>query len=131
MARPGRNQSWRREPKGKEEVKSSTDRTDARARMKLDELRPIPGFEGIYSVTEDGRVWSHTRAVRGKCESLRLLKGRWLKPSKDTCGYPLVTLRSGNRDFPMNVHRAVALAWLPNPLGARTQFGARKRKRAA
>lgn len=27
----------------------------------LDELRPIPGFEHAYSITRDGRVWSHIK----------------------------------------------------------------------
>ncbi len=26
------------------------------------ELRPIPGYEGIYGVTRDGRVWSYPKA---------------------------------------------------------------------
>ncbi len=31
------------------------------------ELRDVPGYEGQYGVTRDGRVWSHARTwVNGK-----------------------------------------------------------------
>ena len=24
-------------------------------------MKPVPGFEGIYSITEDGLIWSHLK----------------------------------------------------------------------
>jgi hypothetical protein len=45
-----------------------------------EELRPIPGYDGSYSITRDGRVWSHPKAPpagkRGRNHG-----GRWLAAS--------------------------------------------------
>lgn len=84
--------------------------------MKLDELRPIPGFEGIYSVTADGRVWSHARFKRGRGESLCMQRGRWLKFDQ-TQGYLRAPLNSDGRTRFVKVHRLVSEAYLPNPDG--------------
>ncbi len=83
----------------------------------LDELRAVPGFEGFFSVTRDGRVWAHARSwVRGK-GSPGSHEGHWMKPVLDKTGYHRVRISLGPvRHFP-SVHRLVALAWLPNPLG--------------
>lgn len=78
----------------------------------FDELRPIPGYEGLYSVTRDGRVWSHARTYR---RSLRWRDGRWLTPSLERAGYLLVKLTNGDRGLTQKVHRLVASAWIPNP----------------
>jgi len=37
-------------------------------------MKPIPMFEGRYSVTEDGTIWSH-------------ISNRFLKPTVDKDGY--------------------------------------------
>ncbi|ELW7867578.1 endodeoxyribonuclease, partial [Escherichia coli] len=49
--------------------------------MSLEVGEYIPGYEGKYSVTKDGRVYSH-------------LRGRFLNPSPDNKGYLRVTLCS-------------------------------------
>lgn len=66
------------------------------------DLRPIPGFEGHYSVTRDGRVWSHKWS------------GLLLKPMKNATGYLFVSLSMGGKPRHFLVHRLVALAWIPN-----------------
>lgn len=73
------------------------------------EVRPIPGFEGLYSVSRDGRVWSHAKTM-----GLSRHGGRWLKPGLN-CGYPVVALFKDQKQSMTAVHRAVAMAWLPNP----------------
>jgi hypothetical protein len=82
----------------------------------MNELRPIPGFEGRYSVTNDGQVFSHPKtrapgAVGGLCHD-----GRWLKPRVNDNGYLRVSLmRTGTkRSSLFFVHALVALAWVPN-----------------
>lgn len=70
-----------------------------------DELRPIPGFEGAYSVTIDGRIWSHTRNRR---------RGQWMTPAVNSRGYLSTVFHLGAKPYPMLVHQAVALAWVPN-----------------
>lgn len=67
------------------------------------EMRPIPGFEDVYSVTIDGRIWSHRNG------------GRWLKPIKHSAGYLTVNLYLDQQCIRMLTHRAVAMAWLPPP----------------
>lgn len=66
-----------------------------------DELRQIPGYEGLYSVTRDGRVWMHSY-------------GRW-KVGRILYGYPRTSLCRAGRKVNFAIHRAVALAWIPNP----------------
>lgn len=65
------------------------------------ELRPVEGYEGRYSVTADGRVWSHIRDA-------------WLRPGGNKTGYLSVILHDGSKRKTMSVHRLVALAWVPN-----------------
>lgn len=74
------------------------------------EVRPISGFEGLYSVTRDGRVWSHAkRYARGHHG------GKWLKPGLGTTLYLLVVMTKDGRQHTAKVHRLVGLAWIPNP----------------
>lgn len=72
-------------------------------------VRPIPGFEGRYSVSRDGRVWSHAKTM-----GLSRHGGRWLRAGLNS-GYKVVSLFKDEKQHMLAVHRAVALAWLPNP----------------
>ncbi|WP_427183567.1 HNH endonuclease [Bordetella bronchialis] len=76
-------------------------------------VRPIPGYEGLYSVTEEGRVWSEVRSVPHKYSRMILVGGKWLTPARRRDGYLYVPLlRNAVQKF-APVHRLVALAWLP------------------
>lgn len=69
------------------------------------EMRPIPGYEGIYSATTDGRIYRHTTEKR---------KGYFLKLRTSTVYQRVPIWKEGERvDY--YVHRLVALAFLPNP----------------
>lgn len=75
-------------------------------------LRPVIGFEGRYSVTEGGRVWSEPRVgLRGP------MGDKWLKLSLAAHGYLTVNLYPLGSTKPKHclVHRLVASAWLPPP----------------
>lgn len=50
--------------------------------MLSETAKDIAGYEGKYSVTTDGRVYSHSRV--DACG--RLQKGRWLKPVNHSDG---------------------------------------------
>ena len=66
--------------------------------------RDIEGYEGLYQVSDKGRV-----------KSLWFEKERILKPVKDGWGYLFVRLYK-NRDIKMcKVHRLVAMAFISNP----------------
>ena len=67
-------------------------------------MKDILGYEGQYSVTKDGKVYSHKRK-------------RFLKPT-NLKGYLRVKLRDSNNNQKINnklVHRLVAQAFIPNP----------------
>lgn len=62
--------------------------------------KPIPGYEGLYEVTECGEVHS-------------LLSGKILKSTPDTKrGYQRIWLYKNGTRKELYVHRAVALAWV-------------------
>ena len=70
----------------------------------------IRGFEGKYSITRDGRIYSHPRKGR--------ITGRFLIPQEIKGGYLRVMLRDSRTDLDrcrFIVHRLVAQAFLPNP----------------
>lgn len=86
------------------------------------EARPVQGFEGVYSVTADGQVWSHPRKVAAKAGWHRMTKLRRLKRIENHNGYWYVNLYTPEgKQVRMFVHRLVAMAWLPPPTEGRDQ----------
>lgn len=78
-------------------------------------MREIPGFDGLYGVTSDGRVWSTARSSITKTGVQKWLRGKWLKAQINQNGYVVVrVLRPDSGTVLLRVHRAVALAWIPN-----------------
>jgi hypothetical protein len=65
---------------------------------------PIPGYEELYEITEDGRVWSITNGI-------------WLKNTcnKHTHGYVKVQLCKDGSTKVFRVHRLVACCFIENP----------------
>ncbi|EAA7136706.1 helix-turn-helix domain-containing protein [Salmonella enterica subsp. enterica serovar Beaudesert] len=79
--------------------------------MLSETAKDIAGYEGKYSVTTDGRVYSHSRV--DACG--RLQKGRWLKPVNHSDGYLYVNLRDKGTLKKHYIHRVVAAAFIDNP----------------
>lgn len=79
--------------------------------MKLEDQpcqwKPIPGYEGFYSVSDTGLVRSHPRSGTS-------LKGGFLKQHK-VKGYMQVWLSKENRTKKLSVHRAVLMAFCRLP----------------
>lgn len=71
------------------------------------ELRDIPGYEGRYAATTDGRIWSHIRNI-------------FLVQIYDRYGYLKVNLRKDGQTKTWTVHRLIALTFIPNPEGKAT-----------
>ena len=80
-----------------------------------EEWRPIGGYEGLYEVSNLGRVRSVDRYVKSKGESYWLRKGKMLSPAKDKNGYLKVNLYCNGKCKTINVHRLVAQEFIPNP----------------
>lgn len=74
----------------------------------------IEGFEGLYEVSNRGRVKSHDMPVKYPTGTIRIQQGRLLSLGKSSW-YARVNLRKNGEGTPCNVHRLVAKAFLPNP----------------
>ena len=82
--------------------------------------KQVKGYEGIYEVSNLGRVKSLARTVRaiyGRAThySEQKVKERILKPSFSTYGYAYVALARNGKSKTTLVHRIVAEAFIPNP----------------
>ena len=66
------------------------------------EIRDIQGYESLYAVSDDGRVWSKIRQ-------------KWLKVADNGKGYLKVILCKNGERKPCFVHRLVAQAFIENP----------------
>ena len=79
-------------------------------------MKLIPGYEA-YSVTEDGVIYSHKKTGgMGKGKVLDYSYKRELKPQINHKGYLNVVLEQNTSNAKtMSIHRAVALAYIPNP----------------
>ena len=75
------------------------------SRKQPEEWKPIPGYEGLYEVSNYGRVRSFKWSSNGKI----------LSPCKDGSGYCFVNLCKDGKVKPRIIHRLVAEAFIPNP----------------
>ena len=64
-------------------------------------MKDIKGYEGLYAVTKDGKVWSYKNKI-------------FLKTSNSR-GYIKVNLIKDNKQKHFYIHRLVAMAFIPNP----------------
>ena len=65
--------------------------------------KPIQGFEGLYEVSNLGRI-----------KSIIFKKHKIMKPQLNNCGYAIAHLRKNNRLYQLLVHRLVAFAFVKN-----------------
>jgi hypothetical protein len=77
--------------------------------------RDIKDYEGLYQVSNLGRVRSVDHYVNYKNIKKRLILGKILNLNKDNRGYYVVTLSKDNVRKNYSVHRLVAEAFIPNP----------------
>jgi hypothetical protein len=74
----------------------------------MDEIwKNISGYNGIYQVSNYGRIKSLDRVVNGKLGSKVKRKGIILKPILDKSGYLRVSLYPNGKIKPMEIHRLV------------------------
>lgn len=79
--------------------------------------KDIKGYEGLYQVSNYGRVKSldHivTQKAKGNGTLSRLVRGRVLKTGRDKDGYCLIALSKNGKVRGFKVHRLVADAFIP------------------
>lgn len=87
----------------------------------VENWKPIPGWEGLYEVSDAGRVRSlafmQRYLLRNGKPAFRRTRERILAARANNRGYLVVTLSRGNKSYGFLVHRLVAQAFLPNPDG--------------
>ena len=78
--------------------------------------KDIIGFEGLYQVSNLGRIKSVERYVLNTRWNIKMHKQEIiLKPSKNKKGYNLVAISKNNKLYSYQIHRLVAQAFIPNP----------------
>ena len=75
----------------------------------------IEGFEGLYSVTESGKIISHEKVYAMPKGGKRITKEFYLSACLDSSGYEMVVLQKGGKRYTEKVHRLVAKAFIENP----------------
>lgn len=83
--------------------------------MKKEYWKPVVEYEGLYMVSNWGRIKSFDTYRKGPNGSIRFCKGKILKPSTDKDGYLKVVLYKNGKEKTFLIHRLVAEAFLPNP----------------
>lgn len=76
----------------------------------IEEWRDIPDYEGLYQVSDLGRVKSLERFSQGKVK--RTLQETILKTPLNSYGYPSLSLRKNNHNKNSTVHRIIAVSFL-------------------
>jgi len=71
-------------------------------------IKDIKGFEGLYAITDDGRVWSYPKAGGRKL-------GLWIGIFPQRRGYLNCTLFKKYKRKTFLIHQLVANAFIPNP----------------
>lgn len=75
----------------------------------------VKGFEGLYQVSNQGRLRSLDRPVKQRNNSIQVKKGKLIAQSENNKGYPLSNMSKGNKRYSRATHRLVAEAFIPNP----------------
>lgn len=75
--------------------------------MKYRKWKDVPGYEGLYQVSNFGEVRSLFYRGRKKIQLL--------KPAQDKKGYLHVNLYKDKKAHMAQIHRLVAMAFIPNP----------------
>ena len=75
--------------------------------------KDIEGYEGYYQVSNMGRVKSLERKCKCRSNGIKTIQSKILKPGV-VKGYLRVNLRRNNKTKQYQIHRLVAITFLPN-----------------
>ena len=81
----------------------------------MEEWKDIKGYEGIYQVSDLGRVKSLHRVVSHAKSGILTIKERMLKNIQDTKGYYQVRLSKDGKVTVKKVHQLVSIAFIKYP----------------
>jgi hypothetical protein len=76
--------------------------------------REIPGFEGYYEVSTDGRIRGVERRVKCPFDKHIIIKSKPKSVSRFRTGYLYVNLYKEHKTYKRLIHRLVAEAFVPN-----------------
>lgn len=81
----------------------------------MKKTHPIPGFERLYFVNEDGQIFAHERSSLMPKGGSRIYAAKQLKLHYMKDGYVLAALYKNGEKFLIPVHRIVCLAFHGKP----------------
>lgn len=76
--------------------------------------KDIEGFEGLYQISNLGRVKSLSRMKKSKHGTMYMIKEKFLIHRKDKYGYFKLILSNNGKQFNKFSHRLVAESFIPN-----------------
>lgn len=79
--------------------------------------KPVVGYEGLYEVSNKGRVKSLVRAIYdiNTKTVINYKREKYLTGRANGRGYPIVRLVKNGVEKNMYIHRLVGIAFIPNP----------------
>lgn len=80
-----------------------------------EEWRDIEGYEGVYQISNLGRVKSLDRMVGHNKGGKKLIRGKLKRAHIAKNGYPMLNLSNKNRQESVYLHRILGKTFLPNP----------------
>lgn len=80
----------------------------------MEEWKDIEGYEGLYQVSNLGKVKSLSRIIIRSNGRQHTVKEKYIKQFQDKCGYMVAYLCKCGKKSNCRVHRLVANAFIPN-----------------
>jgi hypothetical protein len=81
----------------------------------MEEWKDIPGYEGLYQISDHGNVRSIDRTVKNGIKGYRFIKGQPIESCFESALYPIVRLCKDNKYTSYQVHRLLGIVFIPNP----------------
>ena len=81
----------------------------------IEEWRPVKGWEGVYSVSNLGRIRSESRFVKSGNPAGRTPRVRIMHQATKKTGHKTIMCHDGARRQRLHVHRMVMLAFTDGP----------------